>query len=170
MPLVEVAMHREKIKNHVLAGVAGPSGSATVSRIALDTIVPPLPSVGQRFSFVNEIAQECGANVAEWEDGGYIFTVNRSGETLKIRDYLSRTDPQTARAIFDPGRLESGLRGKLPATLREMADAIERGDLFAEHAGFTPWGFHTNVHDHRAHFLLKLHIASEIRKAIETEE
>lgn len=64
-------MTREKIINHIMANIMGESGSATVSRIALDTMQPP---VAQRMQFVCELGWDLGCLVYEWEDGGYLFT------------------------------------------------------------------------------------------------
>jgi hypothetical protein len=63
-------MTREKIKNHIMASVAGPSAVAHVSRIALDTMEPP---VGNRAEFVCALAWDLGCLVEEGQDGGYVF-------------------------------------------------------------------------------------------------
>ena len=63
-------MTREKIINHILASIKEPSGAATVSRIALDTMQPP---VIDRIEFLCVLAYEIGCLVEEHEDGGYRF-------------------------------------------------------------------------------------------------
>jgi hypothetical protein len=111
----------------------------------------------------------------EKEITGVIYARRLDEDELAILKQAKRSGriellPSTPPAVFDASRLQSGLERRLPHVLREMADAIERGEMFAELTGFTPWGFNKDPRDARAHFVVKLHIASEIRKEIETKE
>lgn len=76
---------------------------------------------------------------------------------------------QRSRAYFDPDELHGQLEFKLPQALRGLADAIERGEVTGELAGFVPWGFQRND-DGRCHLLVKLHIAAPVRAEIVMDE
>lgn len=75
----------------------------------------------------------------------------------------------SVRAVFDPGRLQGELEFHLPSALRSLADAIEAGDMSGRLAGFTPWGFQSYPGDTRVHLLVKLHLASEVRKSMDVQ-
>lgn len=66
--------------------------------------------------------------------------------------------------FFDPDRLRNDLETNLPKALRAMADAIDRDEIFGNTCGFVPWGFQNDSADTRAHFIVKLHLAAEVRK------
>lgn len=152
-------MTRDKIKAHIIAGVTGRAGMATVTRIALDQLFPAVIG-SDRHQFLGQLAFECGCTYTEWEDDGFMFRPDPNGGLQR----LDEARVSMSRAVFDADSLRQRLEKALPETLRMMADAIERGELFAETVGFAPWGMNKNPNDTRMHILVKLHLASEMRK------
>lgn len=86
----------------------------------------------------------------------------QSAQTAEIKENQPKP-----RAVFDADRLQVELERDLPKSLRDLADAIEAGQMSGKMVGFTPWGFDVDCRDDRIHLLVKLHLAAEIRKSIE---
>jgi hypothetical protein len=73
-------------------------------------------------------------------------------------------------AVFDPDRLQVEMERDLPKALRDLADAIESDQIDGKLMGFIPYGFNADRRDSRAHVMVKLHLAAEIRQQLRVSE
>lgn len=92
--------------------------------------------------------------------------MNRKIEPMPTAEQVALVVPsaEKLRAVFDIDRLQGELEFKLPTALRHIADAIDAGQLDVGLVGFVPSADPKYHGDTRAHVLVKLHLAAEIRK------
>lgn len=76
----------------------------------------------------------------------------------------------TGLAVFDMERLEVELHRDLAGSLRRIAEAIEAGELDGRVLQCRANGFLGGRGDQRAHVLVKLDLAAEIRRPVEVVE
>jgi hypothetical protein len=69
--------------------------------------------------------------------------------------------------FFDPGEIESQLRKDVVGGLRMIATAIENGQMDAQVLQCAANGMNANWRDTRAHMLVTLDLAAEIRTPID---
>lgn len=82
-------------------------------------------------------------------------------DSVKKIAELQPTTPSTV--IFTPGEITAAMDRNLPAALRELADAIEAGKIDGKLIDCNGNGF-TAKNDTRAHLLLRIDLAAEIRR------
>lgn len=71
------------------------------------------------------------------------------------------------QAFFDPGEIAVQLGRSVSGGLRMIADAVDAGQLDARILQCAASGFGTDRRDTRAHLLVKLDLAAEIRRPID---
>lgn len=101
---------------------------------------------------------------------GEIVSEGKAKLSTAAQGIENTEQPAVLRAVFDPDRLRIDMERNLPNALRDLADAIESGQMDGNLAGFTPWGFKTDHRDSRCHLLVKLHLAADIRRSIEVHQ
>ena len=73
------------------------------------------------------------------------------------------------KAVFDIEQVEIQAASDMPGFLRMLANSIEAGEIDARVLHCSPHGM-GGLHDQRAHVLVKLDLAAEIRKTVQIPE